>query len=166
MDLSALSSLMSGGAGAAPNRGNNGPLDWQALQGMLGGMGNPLPAHQPVANPEETYASQLTQLQVRAFFCCRGRRHHSRILQDITVGSCKRHIISSPLLVTMQAKGLCNLQNLGYACANAKCANARCDHRLLNLQDMGFYNHQENIRVLQSTGGNVQAAVDRLLNQS
>ena len=33
------------------------------------------------------------------------------------------------------------------------------------VQEMGFYDQAENIRVLQTTGGNVQAAVDRLLNQ-
>jgi len=29
---------------------------------------------------------------------------------------------------------------------------------------MGFFDQQENIVALQATGGNVQAAVDRLLN--
>ena len=42
-----------------------GGLDMQALQNMLGGMGGGMPAVQPVANPEEAFASQLTQL--RAF---------------------------------------------------------------------------------------------------
>jgi hypothetical protein len=34
---------------------------------------------------------------------------------------------------------------------------------LLLLQDMGFYDEQANITALQATGGNVNAAVDRLL---
>ena len=32
-------------------------------------------------------------------------------------------------------------------------------------QGMGFYDTQANIRALQATGGNVSAAVDRLLQQ-
>ena len=36
--------------------------------------------------------------------------------------------------------------------------------QLLQLQDMGFYDRAENIRALQSTGGNVNAAVERLLS--
>lgn len=31
------------------------------------------------------------------------------------------------------------------------------------LQDMGFFDQEANIRALQATGGNVNAAVDRLL---
>lgn len=31
------------------------------------------------------------------------------------------------------------------------------------MQDMGFYDREANIRALQATGGNVNAAVDRLL---
>jgi hypothetical protein len=34
---------------------------------------------------------------------------------------------------------------------------------LLCLQDMGFYDQEANVRALQATGGNVNAAVDRLL---
>jgi ubiquilin len=33
----------------------------------------------------------------------------------------------------------------------------------LLMQDMGFYDQESNIRALQATGGNVNAAVDRLL---
>lgn len=33
-------------------------------------------------------------------------------------------------------------------------------------QDMGFFDPEANIRALQATGGNVNAAVDRLLNNS
>jgi ubiquilin len=36
--------------------------------------------------------------------------------------------------------------------------------QLQQLQDMGFFDQQENIRALQATGGNVNAAVDRLLS--
>lgn len=36
--------------------------------------------------------------------------------------------------------------------------------QLQQLRDMGFGNHQENIRALQATGGNVNAAVERLLS--
>lgn len=36
--------------------------------------------------------------------------------------------------------------------------------QLQQLRDMGFCNHQENIRALQATGGNVNAAVERLLS--
>ena len=61
--MGALSGMM-GGAGAPP--GGNGGMDLQALQSMLGGFGMGTPAIQPVANPEEAYASQLTQLQVEA----------------------------------------------------------------------------------------------------
>jgi hypothetical protein len=34
---------------------------------------------------------------------------------------------------------------------------------LLLSQDMGFFDQESNIRALQATGGNVNAAVDRLL---
>ena len=37
--------------------------------------------------------------------------------------------------------------------------------QLQQLQDMGFYDRESNIRALQSTGGNVSAAVERLLSQ-
>jgi ubiquilin len=37
--------------------------------------------------------------------------------------------------------------------------------QLEQLQAMGFYDAQANIRALQATGGNVSAAVDRLLQQ-
>lgn len=37
--------------------------------------------------------------------------------------------------------------------------------QLQQLQDMGFFDRQANIRALQATGGNVHAAVDRLLSQ-
>ena len=60
MGASALSGMLGGGAGAG---GGMGGLDMQALQNMLGGMGGGMPAVQPVANPEEAYASQLTQLR-------------------------------------------------------------------------------------------------------
>ena len=33
------------------------------------------------------------------------------------------------------------------------------------LQDMGFFDRDANIRALHATGGNVNAAVDRLLSQ-
>jgi ubiquilin len=36
--------------------------------------------------------------------------------------------------------------------------------QLQQLQDMGFFDQQENIRALQATGGNVNAAVERLLS--
>ena len=36
--------------------------------------------------------------------------------------------------------------------------------QLRQLNDMGFYDEQENIRVLIEVGGNVNAAVDRLLS--
>lgn len=36
--------------------------------------------------------------------------------------------------------------------------------QLQQLRDMGFGNHQENVRALQATGGNVNAAVERLLS--
>ena len=36
--------------------------------------------------------------------------------------------------------------------------------QLQQLQDMGFFDEQENIRALQATGGNVNAAVERLLS--
>lgn len=36
--------------------------------------------------------------------------------------------------------------------------------QLQQLQDMGFVNREENIRALQATGGNVNAAVERLLS--
>lgn len=35
---------------------------------------------------------------------------------------------------------------------------------LVPLQDMGFFDREANIRALQATGGNVNAAVDRLLS--
>lgn len=38
--------------------------------------------------------------------------------------------------------------------------------QLRQLQEMGFYDEQENIRALQQVGGNVNAAVDRLLSQN
>jgi ubiquilin len=37
--------------------------------------------------------------------------------------------------------------------------------QLQQLQDMGFINREANIAALQATGGNVNAAVERLLNQ-
>jgi hypothetical protein len=37
--------------------------------------------------------------------------------------------------------------------------------QLQQLQDMGFFDRQSNITALQATGGNVNAAVDRLLSQ-
>jgi ubiquilin len=37
--------------------------------------------------------------------------------------------------------------------------------QLQQLQDMGFFDRQTNIQALQATGGNVNAAVDRLLSQ-
>lgn len=61
MDANALSGMLGGGANA------EGGLD--TLSNLLrGGM----PAVPPVANPEEAYASQLTQLRARLLFlaCC------------------------------------------------------------------------------------------------
>jgi len=37
--------------------------------------------------------------------------------------------------------------------------------QLQQLADMGFYDRESNIRALQATGGNVSAAVERLLSQ-
>jgi ubiquilin len=37
--------------------------------------------------------------------------------------------------------------------------------QLQQLQDMGFFDRETNIRALQATGGNVNAAVERLLSQ-
>ena len=37
--------------------------------------------------------------------------------------------------------------------------------QLQQLQDMGFFNRELNIRALQLTGGNVEAAVEWLLSQ-
>ena len=63
MDANALSSMLGGGAGAG---GGLGGLDMQQLQNMMGGMGGGFPAVPEVANPEEAYAEQLTQLRVSA----------------------------------------------------------------------------------------------------
>jgi ubiquilin len=38
-----------------------------------------------------------------------------------------------------------------------------CNLRVMFLQDMGFYDQEANIRALQASGGNVNAAVERLL---
>ncbi len=35
---------------------------------------------------------------------------------------------------------------------------------VFDLQDMGFFDRQENIQALTATGGNVNAAVERLLS--
>ena len=35
-----------------------------------------------------------------------------------------------------------------------------------NLQDMGFFDRQENLQALTATGGNVNAAVERLLSSA
>ena len=49
--------------------------------------------------------------------------------------------------------------------ADGRCAAAAVDVNPPThwLQDMGFYDQEANIRALQATGGNVNAAVDRLL---
>ena len=59
--MNALSGMMGAGGGNNPGAGN---VDLNAMRNLLGGMGGGMQPVQPVANPEEAYASQLTQLQV------------------------------------------------------------------------------------------------------
>lgn len=64
--------------------------------------------------------------------------------------------------------GLSGLLNAGSAAGGALPPVANPEEtyapQLQQLRDMGFGNHQENIRALQATGGNVNAAVERLLS--
>lgn len=64
--------------------------------------------------------------------------------------------------------GLSGLLNAGAAAGGALPPVANPEEtyapQLQQLRDMGFGNHQENIRALQATGGNVNAAVERLLS--
>lgn len=62
--ISDLSGMMGAGGGASPGPPGTG-INLAALQSMLGGMGGGMPLIQPVANPEEAFASQLVQLQVQ-----------------------------------------------------------------------------------------------------
>lgn len=61
-----MSQSLHAGAGAGAGAGGGMP-DMSALMGMLGGAGGGIAgfgAPQPVTNPEETFAMQLTQLEV------------------------------------------------------------------------------------------------------
>lgn len=57
-----------------------------------------------------------------------------------------------------------NAAGLAGAPASNEPPEVRFKQQLEQLKDMGFYDPEENIRALQATGGNVNAAIERLLN--
>lgn len=150
MDANALSSMLGGGAGAG---GGLGGLDMQQLQNMMGGMGGGFPAVPAVANPEEAYAEQLTQLRVSAVF---------------KVHICNTRIAELIMLMLVDHRMHTSFKGEGHLVSfefqKLEAEQVACTNEMF-VQEMGFYDQAENIRVLQTTGGNVQAAVDRLLNQ-
>ena len=92
-----------------------------------------------VADPEAAYASQLEQLQV--FITYSDRQTAVLVMQP-----CLLHPGSG--VVSMRS---------------SVSLPAGLHHLSLCAQNMGFYDRQANIGALQATGGNVSAAVDRLL---
>jgi UBA/TS-N domain len=65
-----------------------------------------------------------------------------------------------------------------FVCSVCSCRTRLCNRRVCtvscmtvgylssDVQDMGFFDESENLRVLVATGGNVNAAVERLLSGS
>lgn len=171
-----------GGAGAA-----GAPPNLDALMGLLGGGGGlgalgglgGLGMPPPPANPEEAYATQLQQLQVGGLWGGRagweggrGTRAAMRVLGKVPGSTApERRRRRSPPCATCQpgrppmqpgATLPASLQPappLGW-CPN--CPSFLPSH-LPCFQDMGFYDRDANIRALMATGGNVNAAVERLL---
>lgn len=101
-----------------------------------------------VANPETVYATQLEQLRVRS---------QGMTLMCGMYAACAAHRRCISQGVAGQAACLdLSSQPAGFpkAAHNA----SRC-----GVQAMGFYDEQANIQALQAAGGNVNAAVERLL---
>ena len=122
----------------------------------------------PVADPEAAYASQLEQLQVCTSQTLPelGGGVSADAWRAIVVGFTGSFVHATPH--SIMEVGLLN-DSEASSCSAAEPFSVRVAQGIvacnafLCAQGMGFYDRQANIVALQATGGNVSAAVDRLL---
>ena len=111
--------------------------DFASMMGMMGGMpgmGALGGGVPPVADPETTYAAQIQQL----------------VDMGTTAATCTAGCVATPSVRWM----------VGMAWHRS----AHVPILIAVLANAGFFDREANVRALQQTGGNVNAAVERLLS--
>ena len=177
-----LVAIAGGGGGAGgglndlPMPGTGGMPDFTSMMNAvapgapgMGGFGG-IP---PVTNPEETFAQQLTQLEVGLWRMPRHAHsaqlhcnHHVMLTAERLMVVC-RHFMNVPMASLWHAEP-CPIGGKSVTSDSGQhqrcwCLLAQAEHQH-RLQGMGFVDRQANIRALQGTGGDVNGAVERLLS--